>query len=76
MMTSLVPLRCASLRSKSSYAAFGEFHEDHAELMGATSTYWCLKTMSKAGPDNHFVHRSVCQPGRACWEAHDDDSSL
>jgi hypothetical protein len=25
--------------------------------------------MGKAGPDNHFVHRSACREGRACWEA-------
>ena len=56
MTTSLVQLRCASLRSKSAYAAFGDFHEEHSELMGATTTYWCLKTMSKAGPDEHYVH--------------------
>ena len=50
MTTSLVQLHCGSLRSKSAYAAFGDFHEEHADLMGATTTYWCLKTMSKAGP--------------------------
>jgi hypothetical protein len=44
MTTSLVQLQCASLRSKSSYAAYGDFHEEHAELMGATATFWCLKT--------------------------------
>jgi hypothetical protein len=65
---SLVQIRCSSLRSKSSYGAFGDFHEDILELVGSTTTYWCLKTMTKAGPDEHFVHRSVCQPGRSCWE--------
>ena len=57
MSTTLVQLHCASLRSKSSYAAFGDFHEEHAELLGSTTTYWCLKTMGKAGPDDHYVHR-------------------
>jgi hypothetical protein len=69
MTTSLVQLHCASLRSKSAYAAFGDFHEEHADLMGATTTYWCLKTMGKAGPDDHYVHRSICQEGRSCWES-------
>ncbi len=62
MSTTLVQLRCASLRSKSSYGAFGYFAEEHAELLGATTAYWCLKTMGKAGPDDHYVHRSICTP--------------
>jgi hypothetical protein len=37
--------------------------------MGTTATFWCLKTMSKAGPDEHYVHASICQQGRRCWEA-------
>jgi hypothetical protein len=71
MTTSLVQLQCASLRSKSSYAAYGDFHEEHAELMGATATFWCLETMSKAGPDDHYVHHSICQEGRSCWKSCD-----
>jgi hypothetical protein len=72
MSTTLVQLHCASLRSKSSYAAFDDFHEEYAELLGSTTTYWCLKTMGKAGPDDHYVHRSICKEGRSCWEACDD----
>ncbi len=68
----IVETRCAYLRSKSSYGQYGDFHEDMVELMGATTTYWCLKTMGKAGPDEHFVHRSVCGEGRRCWERPDE----
>ena len=25
--------------------------------------------MSKAGPDEHYVHRSICVEGRSCWES-------
>jgi hypothetical protein len=71
MTTTLVQIRCSSLRSKSSYAAFGDFGEEHAELLGSTTTYWCLKTMGKAGPDDHYVHRSICVEGRSCWESCD-----
>jgi hypothetical protein len=39
--------------------------------MGATTTFWCLKTMGKAGPDEHFVHRSVCVKGRSCWHSNE-----
>jgi hypothetical protein len=49
MSTPLVQIRCTSLRSKSSYGAFGEFHDELLDLSGATMTYWCLKTMGKAG---------------------------
>ena len=61
--------KCRCLRSKSSYAAFGEYSKDHEALMGATSTFWCLKTMSKSGPDEHYVHASICNQSRRCWEA-------
>lgn len=67
MTTPLTEIRCSALRSKSAYGAFGDFHEDLIEIMGATTTYWCLRTMGKAGPDDHYVHRSVCQQGRRCW---------
>ena len=69
MTAQLVQIRCNALRSKSSYGAFGDFHEELVELMGSTTTYWCLKTMGKAGPDEHYVHRSICVEGRSCWES-------
>jgi len=31
--------KCRCLRSKSSYSAFGEYHEDREVLMGSTSTF-------------------------------------
>lgn len=74
MSTSLVQIRCSSLRSKSSYGAYGDFQDELEELMGATSTYWCLRTMGKAGPDHHYVHRSICQEGRSCWTSCEEDS--
>ena len=68
MSTELVQIRCKSLRSKSSYGAFEVDDAEMLELIGSTTTYWCLKTMSKAGPDSHLVHRASCQEGRICWE--------
>ena len=32
MTTQLVQIRCNALRSKSSYGAFGDFHEEMVEL--------------------------------------------
>jgi hypothetical protein len=72
MNTELVQIRCKSLRSKSSYGVFDDSDEEILQLTGSTATYWCLKTMSKAGPDSHFVHRSVCNEGRMCWESCED----
>ncbi len=65
--------RCRCLRSKSAFGAFGEDLEHLESTMGATTTYWCLKTMGKAGPDEHYVHKSLCQPGRACHESRDTE---
>ena len=32
----------------------------------ATAAYWCLPTMSPAGPDDGLVHARRCGPGRVC----------
>jgi len=72
-MSDLVMLtRCSCLQSKSAFGAFGE-DLDHLEAtMGATTSFWCLKTMGKAGPDEHYVHKSLCKPGRSCFESDED----
>ena len=64
--------RCSCLRSKSSYGLFGEYHEDVEQTSGATTTFWCLATMGKAGPDEHYVHASICREGRSCWQSPDE----
>jgi len=61
--------RCKCLKSKSSYGAFGEYLEEVESIAGASTTFWCLRTMAKAGPDEHYVHASICRQGRACWES-------
>ena len=68
-----IATRCSCLRSKSSYGAFGEDLEELESTMGATTTYWCLKTMGKSGPDEHYVHKSLCQAGRSCFQSRDED---
>ena len=32
-------------------------------------TFWCLRTMEPAGPDDRLVHAHRCRPSRACFEA-------
>ena len=65
-------IQCSCLRSKSAYGAFGEDLEHLESTMGATTTYWCLRTMGKSGPDEHYVHKSLCKPGRVCYESLDE----
>jgi len=65
--------RCSCLRSKSSYGVYGEDLDHLESTMGATTTYWCLKTMGKSGPDEHYVHKSLCKTGRSCHEAEDGE---
>jgi hypothetical protein len=60
---------CQSLRTKNPY---GNSPQDHASWppgVAAASSYWCLKTMSVAGPDENYVHLARCVPGRACYQA-------
>jgi hypothetical protein len=64
--------RCRCLRSKSSYGAFGDYIEEEEAISGASTTFWCLKTMGKAGPDENYVHASMCREGRSCWESPED----
>ncbi len=73
MNTATLTAKCACLRSKSSYGAYGPDTDLVEEIAGATTTYWCLKTMGKAGPDEHYVHGSICHAGRSCWEPSDLD---
>jgi hypothetical protein len=64
----LAGAKCACLRSKSAYGVFGDYAADMEEILGSTSTYWCLRTMGKAGPDEHYVHGRLCREGRSCWQ--------
>ena len=56
---------CDFLRAK-----VGANHNDKRALFAlrheATTVYWCLLTMSPAGPDDGLAHASLCGKGRAC----------
>lgn len=75
MSTPLVQIRCTPLRSKSSYGAFGEFHDELLDLSGGrydptgASRPWERQ-------DDHYVHRSVCLEGRSCWESCESDALI
>ena len=65
--TKIIP--CLCLRTKNPYGTTPASYEDWHPTMHTTSTYWCINTMSFAGPDDHFAHLSRCVHGRACYQA-------
>ncbi len=60
---------CQCLRTKNPYGTTPQNFEDWLPHVAASSSYWCLRTMGPAGPDEHFVHLSQCKSGRACYES-------
>jgi len=57
---------CDYLRAKVSNAPHGDKRALLALRNDATAVYWCLLTMSPAGPDDGLVHARRCGPGRVC----------
>ena len=60
---------CQCLRTKNPYGTSPQNAESWLPGVASSSTYWCLRTMGPAGPDEHFVHLSRCTPARSCYEA-------
>jgi hypothetical protein len=62
---------CRLLRAKT---AFGTLVGDTTPLepwhTGAsrTAVYWCLATMTTAGPDDGLAHATACRAGRCCYQ--------
>ena len=59
---------CKYLRTKNRYGSIPKNAESWLPGVDTTSNYWCLRTMSPAGPDDHYVHLSRCTHSRACHE--------
>ena len=66
--TKTSPQPCQCLRTKNPYGFTPQNADGWLPAFHTSSTYWCLRTMGPAGPDDHFVHLSRCTPGRACYE--------
>ena len=70
-----VPRLCKYLRAKTSGA-----HGDPAALWAirneSSSIYWCLLTMSPAGPDDRLVHACDCGEERVCCTPADDPPAV
>lgn len=66
------PVVCRRLRTKT---AFGSLVGDRSEPapwqtgVSTTAVYWCLATMTGAGPDDCFAHPHECGASRGCFEA-------
>ena len=60
-----LPVLCKWLRCKS---AFGSIVDNDAWQHGTSPTeaYWCLATMEAFGPDDNYVHATVCRGARSC----------
>jgi hypothetical protein len=60
-----LPVLCRYLRCKS---AFGSHVDDTEWQLGTSTTevYWCLATMEAFGPDDGYVHATVCRSARSC----------
>ena len=66
--TEINVLPCQCLRTKNPYGTSPQSADTWLPGMQASSSYWCLRTMGPAGPDEHYVHLDRCVPGRACYE--------
>jgi len=65
-------LPCQCLRTKNPYGTTPQNPEVWVAGIDTSSSYWCLRTMGPAGPDDHYVHLARCVPGRSCYEASED----
>lgn len=70
--TDAKPLPCQCLRTKNPYGTTPQDPETWLPGVHASSSYWCIRTMSPSGPDEHYVHLARCVPGRKCYEREDD----
>jgi hypothetical protein len=66
-----LPVLCRFLRCKSSFNAV---EDDDAWQLGTSTTeaYWCLATMEAFGPDDGYVHATVCAGARSCYRRGDE----
>lgn len=68
--TKLQPCQC--LRTKNPYGTVPQNVESWVPGFHTSSSYWCLRTMGPAGPDENYVHIARCVPGRKCYEGQED----
>lgn len=58
---------CIHLRSKAMYVTGDLKNPDHPDEAGAHYC-WCNRTQHVLGPDQAYVNRRACTPGRPCFQ--------
>ena len=61
------PSQCRHLRTKKTYVPDFDAPESWRGSDSTTQQYWCLCTMTTAGPDDALVAPERCQPERECF---------
>jgi hypothetical protein len=66
-----IPVVCRMLRTKTGFGNYDAGPDQVPWQFGESTTavFWCLCTMSMAGPDDGLVHPQNCQSGRSCFHA-------
>lgn len=59
---------CSMLRTKTFFGTYTSTGEDWQTGDSSTAVYWCLETMSTAGPDDDLAHPHTCRCGRRCFK--------
>ena len=70
--TNMTSQPCQCLRTKNPYGYTPQNADSWLPGIDTSSSFWCLRTMSPAGPDDHYVHLSRCVPGRSCYQPPQD----
>jgi hypothetical protein len=71
-VSNIKPQPCQCLRTKNPYGTTPQDVESWVPGFDASSSYWCLRTMGPAGPDDNYVHLARCLPGRKCYVAQEE----
>ena len=61
---------CRHLRTKMMHVT-SDWESRAAEFPSSSASYWCLKTMGAAGPDDAPAVLDDCRSGRSCFEPQD-----
>jgi hypothetical protein len=63
---------CQCLRTKNLHGTSAENYTNWHPSVAASSTFWCVRTMSFAGPDDNYAHPARCLSGRSCYKAREE----
>ncbi|MBL7995043.1 hypothetical protein JNM05_06680 [bacterium] len=59
--------QCRHLRTKTAYIPEADQPDAWRSGESSTAQYWCLCTMTTAGPDNQFAAPESCGHARSCF---------